>query len=125
MNKFLLTTSLLVLLSCSAPAQDECVKNKDINTLQIDSLEANAVVLDVRTQAELNRGYLENAVHIDIKSTHFMQEINKLDKDKTYYIYCHAGGRSSNAASKMCQAGFKNVYNLRGGLSSWKGKTVK
>jgi rhodanese-related sulfurtransferase len=41
--------------------------------------------------------------------------------DKNYYIYCRSGARSSRACKIMGKAGFKNLYNLKGGILSWKG----
>ncbi|WP_299111635.1 rhodanese-like domain-containing protein [uncultured Winogradskyella sp.] len=85
----------------------------------------NSVVLDVRTQEEVELGIIPNALHIDIyKGQGFIDEINKLDKTKNYYVYCKAGGRSAQACAVMNQLGFANAYNLVGGFSEWEGEVT-
>ena len=83
----------------------------------------NAVVLDVRTPVEVADGIIPNAIHIDIfKGQGFINEVQQLDKTKTYFVYCKAGGRSGQACAVMNQLGFKNTYNLLGGFSEWQGE---
>ncbi|NJN26211.1 MAG: rhodanese-like domain-containing protein [Cyclobacteriaceae bacterium] len=79
---------------------------------------SKAVILDVRTPAEYNSGHVQGARSMDIYSKNFTEEINKLDKDQTYYVYCKTGIRSRNAAGYMRQAGFKNVCEIQGGILS-------
>lgn len=83
----------------------------------------NSVILDVRTQDEVNLGSIPNALHIDIyKGQGFIDDISKLDKTKNYYVYCKSGGRSGQACAVMTQLGFSNAYNLIGGFSNWEGE---
>ncbi|WP_081209255.1 rhodanese-like domain-containing protein [Salegentibacter sediminis] len=85
-----------------------------------------AVVLDVRTEEEMEEGYLPNAKLIDIyKGQEFVDEIEKLDKTKNYYIYCRSGQRSEQACQLMDQMGFPNTYNLLGGIIEWEGEIVE
>lgn len=82
----------------------------------------NSVVLDVRTQEEVDEGIIPNALHIDIyKGQGFIYELEELDKTKNYYVYCRSGGRSGQACAIMNQLGFNNAYNLIGGFSEWQG----
>ncbi|MFC4721499.1 rhodanese-like domain-containing protein [Geojedonia litorea] len=83
----------------------------------------NAVILDVRTQAEVNEGIIPNALHIDIyQGQGFIDEIEKLDKTKTYYVYCRSGNRSGQACAIMNQLGIEKAYNLLGGMLEWEGE---
>ncbi|WP_047545093.1 rhodanese-like domain-containing protein [Psychroserpens sp. Hel_I_66] len=85
----------------------------------------NAVILDVRTPEEVAQGMIPNAMAIDIyKGQGFIDEIEKLDKTKTYYVYCRSGARSGQACSVMNQLGFKNAYNLTGGFMEWQGEVA-
>lgn len=85
-----------------------------------------AVILDVRTDQEIEEGYIPGAKMIDIyKGQEFIDEIDKLDKDKNYYVYCRSGNRSGQACAIMDQKGFKNTYNLQGGFSQWEGETTE
>lgn len=77
------------------------------------------VILDVRTKDEYNEGHVENATLIDFYEDNFMNEIAKLDPEKEYLVYCHSGGRSGKAMNMMGQMGFKNVYNMSGGMIDW------
>ncbi|WP_338731205.1 rhodanese-like domain-containing protein [Mangrovimonas cancribranchiae] len=82
----------------------------------------NAIILDVRTQEEVEGGIIPNAKHIDIyMGQGFINEVEKLDKSKNYYIYCRSGNRSGQACAIMNQLGFTNTHNLLGGFSEWEG----
>ena len=83
----------------------------------------NAIVLDVRTNDEVAEGIIPNAVHIDIHlGQGFIDEVEKLDKSKDYYVYCRSGGRSAQACAVMNHLGFENTYNLLGGITEWQGE---
>ncbi len=84
--------------------------------------DANAIILDVRTEDEWNRGIIPGAKNIDIyKGQGFIYELEELDKTRNYYVYCAAGARSGQACNIMNQLGFGNTYNLVGGMSQWRG----
>ncbi|MFD0862571.1 rhodanese-like domain-containing protein [Sungkyunkwania multivorans] len=86
----------------------------------------NAVILDVRTDQEVEEGYIPHAKHIDIYlGQGFIDEVEKLDKDKNYYVYCRSGNRSGQACAIMNQLGFENAYNLKGGFMEWEGEVVQ
>ncbi|MCC8360704.1 rhodanese-like domain-containing protein [Salinimicrobium sediminilitoris] len=86
----------------------------------------DAVILDVRTEQEVEEGYIPGAKVIDIyKGQEFIDEIDKLDKSKNYYVYCRSGSRSGQACTIMDQKGFKNTYNLLGGFSQWEGEKTE
>jgi len=90
------------------------------------SKDDDAVILDVRTEEEVEEGYIPNAKNIDIyKGQEFIDEIEKLEKDKNYYVYCRSGKRSAQACTIMDQKGFKNTYNLVGGFSEWEGEKAE
>lgn len=83
----------------------------------------NSIVLDVRTQEEIDLGIIPNSIHIDIyKGQGFIDEIEQLDKTKTYYVYCRSGNRSGQACAIMSQLGFNTAYNLLGGFNEWDGE---
>ena len=84
--------------------------------------DANAFILDVRTEDEWNDGIIPGATNIDIyKGQGFIYAVEELDKSKNYYVYCKAGSRSAQACNIMGQLGFENTYNLVGGMSQWRG----
>lgn len=81
---------------------------------------ATAEVIDVRTTGESKSGCLKNTSHfIDINSSGFESRLSELDKNKAYLVYCQSGARSGNAMKVMQRLGFKEVYNLSGGMMRW------
>lgn len=85
----------------------------------------NTVVLDVRTPEEYKEGHLPNAVLLDFNGGVFDAEFEKMDRMKTYLVYCKSGRRSDKAASKMKASGFESVIQLKGGIQAWTGELVK
>jgi len=85
----------------------------------------NAYVLDVRTPEELEEGVIANAANIDIYlGQGFMDEIQKLDNSKNYYVYCRSGNRSGQACAILNNIGIENTFNLEGGFMNWEGEVV-
>lgn len=78
------------------------------------------IIIDVRTPEEFANGHIENAVNLDYYSEKFRDELNELDKGKTYLIYCRSGNRSGKALSIMEELAFREVYNILGGIIQWK-----
>ncbi len=79
----------------------------------------NILLIDVRTPQEYAEGHIKGAKNIDWYGENFKAEIGKLDKNKTVYVYCRSGKRSAEAAEEMRRNGFKNVYELQGGIMAW------
>lgn len=82
-------------------------------------LEQDPQIIDVRTHEEFEGGYIKGAENIDWNGSDFEGKINKFKKEKAVYVYCLSGGRSGAAASKMKSLGFKEIYDLKGGMLAW------
>ncbi|MCF8460424.1 MAG: rhodanese-like domain-containing protein [Flavobacteriales bacterium] len=80
-----------------------------------------AQLLDVRTPDEWSAGIIEGATMANIYDADFEANLAKLDKEKPVTVYCKSGGRSGQAMAKMQELGFKEVYNLKGGMGAWQG----
>jgi len=76
-------------------------------------------ILDVRTPDEISEGYIEGAQFVDFYREDFKIEIESLNKEFAYAIYCRSGKRSSQAMEIMQEFGFENLYNLEGGIIEW------
>jgi thioredoxin 1 len=76
-------------------------------------------VIDVRTQGEYNNGHLTGAVLIDYYKDDFKTRLSRLDKNKPVFVYCAAGSRSSSASDLLADLGFKQIYDLKGGMNAW------
>ena len=81
--------------------------------------EKDAQLIDVRTPGEVKKGYLKSAKNLNLFDDDFKQQLEKLDKKKPVYVYCHSGGRSSECAGMLKEMGFKNVTDMDGGFSKW------
>jgi len=109
----------LSFLSCKSSAQ----KGVDLNPTEFKAAiekESNVIILDVRTPKEVAEGIISGAKVIDFHGDNFKTELEQLDKDKTYYVYCRSGGRSGKTCNALQTAGFPNIYNLKGGITAWK-----
>jgi thioredoxin len=82
----------------------------------------NPQLLDVRTPEEYAVEHLENASNVNWNGDDFVAKAEKLDKSKPVFVYCKVGGRSNQAAIKLLELGFKEIYNLDGGIMKWQGK---
>ena len=81
--------------------------------------EEDVVILDVRTPEETAEGMIEGARQIDFRAEDFREQIGRLDRDKTYLVYCRSGRRSGNACAMLDTLGFERRYNLEGGYLAW------
>ena len=79
----------------------------------------DAQLIDVRTPGEVTGGFIDQAVNIDYNGSDFEGQISKLDKTKPVFVYCLSGGRSGSAASDISSMGFKEVFELEGGIMQW------
>ena len=104
-------------------------KNNTVENIDAENFEKmikedeNGVLVDVRTSAENKNLRIPNSLLIDITSPFFLPEINKLDRNKNYYLYCQRGNRSLLAGNQMLNMGFEKVCHLQPGIIGWKGET--
>jgi rhodanese-related sulfurtransferase len=82
------------------------------------------VIIDVRTPEEFAKGHIENAINIDFRSKTFRDDLDRLDKNKTYLIYCRSGRRSGLSIPTMKELDFRAVYHLLGGIIHWKAEDL-
>ena len=136
-REYLVILVLLLLVSTGVVSMSGCAEKavpadqattqiiKDVTAKEAYALiqenqgNADFIIIDVRTPEEFADGHIENAVNIDFRSETFESEIGKLDRDKTYLIYCRSGNRSRGALSVMVELGFRAVYHLSGGINGW------
>lgn len=128
---FITILSFLTVASCSTGGQEHSpatasqqplkgqLTHENVATCKqlIDS--TDAVVLDVRTPDEWEKGHLANATFIDFYQGDFADKVAQLDKERTYIVYCAVGGRSAQAANQMRDMGFTHIINMKGGIKDW------
>lgn len=110
---------LMTLVSLFAEAQD--VKRLDPQNFDLKLKQSkDPILVDVRTAGEYEQGHLANALLIDIYSNDFKSRLSKLDKSKPVFVYCKAGSRSGSAVDVLLEMGFKEIYDLSGGIIAWR-----
>ena len=77
------------------------------------------IIIDVRTGKEYSSGHVKKSKMIDFNSQTFKNDLQGLDKNKTYLIYCRSGNRSGQALLLMKEMGFIRVYEINGGITDW------
>jgi len=104
-----------------APIMEENFTSLSVVDFKNELENTEAVLLDVRTQPELDRfGIIsENQIHIDIYQSWAAEEIQKLDVSKKYLIYCYHGNRTKQVQDFMKQAWFSYVKDLDWGIDAW------
>lgn len=93
---------------------------KSINAIEAKQLiEKNPGIklIDVREQWEYNKARLINSQLIPLRE--FPKHLDSLNPKEMYLVYCHHGSRSFYACAFLMQQGFKEVYNLEGGIDAW------
>lgn len=117
-----LLTIITLLVSTIGFSQTK-IENVDAATFKKLIDEKKSVLIDLRTNDELkNKGYIKGTQQIDYFGKDAEAIIKKLDKKKTYLIYCAGGGRSGECADLMKANGFSHIINLEKGFDDWKKK---
>jgi rhodanese-related sulfurtransferase len=84
----------------------------------------DAILVDVRTDAEVAKGKISGALHIPLNT--LPTRLAELDKNRPVVFCCQMGGRSAQACQFALAQGYGKVYNLQGGVNAWvlAGKTL-
>ena len=117
-----IVTLILIFISTFSFSQ-EVIKNVDAAAFKKMIDEKKYILIDLRTADEIkNKGKIKGATELDFLDKNAEANIEKLDKKKSYLIYCAGGGRSGDCAELMKKQGFKEVVNLEKGFGDWKNK---
>lgn len=123
----LATCLLLVLFSLSAfscAEQEQSSSSAAFSDLSAEEAKAKideggVILVDVRTQEEYDEKHIDGAILIPNETITDSQPEQLPDKDAEILVYCKSGNRSSQAAAKLANMGYGNVYNILGGISDW------
>jgi len=80
---------------------------------------AGLVLLDVRTPEEYAQGHLKGAMNLNVASPEFVDRLGRLDRARTYLVYCRTGNRSTQAVRMMERLGFKSILHMGEGIVGW------
>ena len=119
MKKLLFSILAALGLFANAQSQSEVEVLEPQAFIERVKADTSAIILDVRQPEEFAEGHLAQAINLDwLNQTVFINGLAKLNKHKTYYIYCRSGRRSQAAAGKLKAEGFQ-VIDLKGGYLHW------
>jgi len=118
MNKLFAVVSVVFILMSS------CTIGQTKNDIELAEFEKKMasekyLLVDVRTAEEFSEGHIKGAINIDYLAENFSIEIQELELESPVLLYCRSGNRSSKAMKIMNELGFKEVYNLEGGIKGW------
>ena len=119
---------LLLMTGCARKLDGDEMVGKT-TYVQIDQEKAKAmmtvddghVIVDVRRQDEYDSGHIPGAILIPNESTRPEQ---LPDPEQIILVYCRSGRRSKEAAQKLADMGYKNIYEF-GGIIDWTGEIEK
>lgn len=116
---FLMVMCLLI-TGCGS---DNKMSSNSINKISVDEVKSlvdnfndqdNLVIIDVRTNEEYKEGHIKNSINIPVDN---IEKIN-YRKDTKIVLYCRSGNRSNQAALKLKNLGYENIYDM-GGINYW------
>ena len=96
-----------------AEAPKATITNIDWNRA-LEMSKAGAVLVDVRTPAEVAEGMAPGAINIPLQEIE--QRLSEFPKDKDLLIYCRSGKRSMAASNFLIENGYEKVFNVVGGF---------
>ena len=128
---FLLLVGVLVVSGCATGGQvmdgDDMVRSytqiSQETAQEMMGRDDGHVVVDVRRQDEYDAGHIPGAILIPSESIGSEQPEELPDLDQVILVYCRSGNRSKQAAQKLFDMGYTNVYEF-GGINTWPGEIV-
>ena len=75
------------------------------------------LLIDVREHSELEISKIQESIHIPMAE--IPNKIDQINSNKLVVVMCKSGGRSANVCEYLMQNGFKDIYNLNGGIIKW------
>jgi len=114
-----LVTGAMLMGGCITKEAEDITPQEAYTLIQENQDSPDFVIIDVRAPGEFAEGHIANAININYYSEAFHAELEQLDKNKTYLIYCRSGNRSGKALNIMEELNFREVYNMLGGITQW------
>ncbi|MFC1675493.1 rhodanese-like domain-containing protein [Planctomycetota bacterium] len=89
----------------------------ELKTRIDDASDDNFIIVDVRDDASYEEAHIPRAINIPLNELGY--RVFSLDKTKDIIVYCFTGVTSQVACQILINAGFKDVYNMTGGIKAW------
>ena len=117
----ILSAALLCLTGCSAGGQMNYHQISQEEAKRMMQPDGTQIIVDVRRQDEYDSGHIPGAILIPNESIGTEPPEELPDKDQIILVYCRSGRRSKEAAQKLADMGYTNVYEF-GGIIDWTGE---
>ena len=122
MKKILLLILIILFTGCSS---------NNVTYQQIDNDKFNHIItnnnpytiIDVRTFSEYQEGHIENAINIPVDGI-TSDTVKNINLDEIIIVYCRSGNRSKQAALKLIDLGYTNVFDY-GAITNYEGNIIK
>lgn len=111
----MLTNILKKVFRMNRECKENCISYEDVKNMMKNK---NCILIDVRSPQEFKERHLENSINIPLYELQKKTEKMIYDKEKTIIVYCQTGNRSNRALKILAKNGYKNIYNLKGGLDN-------
>ena len=125
MKRILVVLSVVLISCANNTTSSQVVKHIEAKVFKTSIANEESIILDVRTSQEFKSGHINQATNIDFYGTEFKEKLSLVNKNVPVYVYCRSGNRSGKTAAIMESLGFKEVYNLIGGIGAWTGNNFK
>ncbi len=117
----ILMGALLCLAGCGAEGRKAYHRISQEEAKRMMASDGNPIIVDVRRRDEYDGGHIPGAVLIPNESIGTEPPGALPDRDRIILVYCRTGRRSKEAAQKLADMGYTNVYEF-GGILEWTGE---
>ncbi|MGE8205956.1 rhodanese-like domain-containing protein [Heyndrickxia sp. NPDC080065] len=109
--------ALIILFFITRMLPTKGVRNITSAQLKNELSDKNKQFVDVRTPGEFKGNHIRQFKNIPLHQLE--QKVSQLSKDKEVVVICQSGMRSNKACKVLKKQGFKQVTNVKGGMSAW------
>lgn len=109
-------------VSVSIAGDYKLIEDKELETMVADG--KPIVIVDVREPYEFAEGHIKGAINIPYESAK-KRALKELSTNDRIVFVCHGGPMGDELGVLLVKNGYKDVYNLKGGMKKWKGAVVK
>lgn len=123
MKKHLIMAGSLILLllsltACSSKSSGAYQKLSPEKAKEMMDSEKSVMIVDVRTKEEYEEKHITDAILIPNETIGDTDPQELTDKDAPILVYCRSGVRSKQAAEKLINLGYTQIYDI-GGITTW------
>lgn len=119
----LFTTFIFLLTGCNSVTKENSYTQISMDeAVSMMETEEDYIILDVRTLEEFKEKHIPGAICVPNETIGTAEIPSLPDKEQMILVYCRSGNRSKQAAQKLADMGYTNIYEF-GGINDWTGET--